>query len=185
MSDSLPLVYLARHGQTAWTISGQHTGVTDLPLTSKGEAEAVWLRTRLDGMKFAAVLTSPLRRAVTTCELAGFGAVAAIEADLREWNYGAYEGRTSAEITLNAPTGNFSETVVRKESRPTRSELGPTESCFGSGQSRETRSSSRAGTFFECSLRAGSVSSRGQGDFSFSALPVSVLWGTSTIVPSQ
>src|SRR5262249_46956147 len=103
MSDSLPLVYLARHGQTAWTISGQHTGVTDLPLTSKGEAEAVWLRTRLDGMKFAAVLTSPLRRAVTTCELAGFGAVAASNADRSERNYGAYERRSSDAIHAERP----------------------------------------------------------------------------------
>jgi broad specificity phosphatase PhoE len=103
MSDSLPVVYLARHGETAWTISRQHTGVTDLPLTSQGEAEAVRLRKRLEGMKFAAVLTSPLRRAVRTSELAGFGAVAEIEPDLREWNYGAYEGRTSAEIHAERP----------------------------------------------------------------------------------
>jgi len=103
MSDSLPLVYLARHGETAWTISRQHTGATDLPLTSQGEAEAVRLRKRLEGMKFAAVLTSPLQRAVRTCELADFGAVAEIEPDLREWNYGAYEGRTSAEIHAERP----------------------------------------------------------------------------------
>jgi broad specificity phosphatase PhoE len=103
MSDSLPVVYLARHGETAWTISRQHTGVTDLPLTSQGEAEAVGLRTRLERMKFAAVLTSPLQRAVRTCELAGFGALAEIEPDLREWNYGAYEGRTSAEIHAERP----------------------------------------------------------------------------------
>jgi len=103
MSDALPVVYLARHGETAWTISRQHTGVTDLPLTAQGEAEAVRLRQRLDGMKFAAVLTSPLQRAVRTCELAGFGAAAEIEPDLREWNYGAYEGRTSAEIHTERP----------------------------------------------------------------------------------
>jgi len=103
MSDSLPVVYLARHGETAWTISRQHTGVTDLPLTSQGEAEAVGLRTRLERMKFAAVLTSPLQRAVRTCELAGFSALAEIEPDLREWNYGAYEGRTSAEIHAERP----------------------------------------------------------------------------------
>src|SRR5947207_13253277 len=94
MSDALPLVYLARHGETAWTISRQHTGVTDLPLTAQGEAEAVRLRERLESMKFAAVLTSPLQRAVRTCELAGFGAAAEIEPDLREWNSGAYERRT-------------------------------------------------------------------------------------------
>jgi len=103
MSDALPVVYLARHGETAWTISRQHTGATDLPLTPQGEAEALRLKQRLEGMKFAAVLTSPLQRAVRTCELAGFGAAAEIEPDLREWNYGAYEGRTSAEIHAERP----------------------------------------------------------------------------------
>lgn len=98
MSDALPLTYLARHGETAWTISRQHTGRTDLPLTEQGEAEARGLGTRLEGLKFRAVLTSPLQRAHRTCELAGFGSGAIIEPDLMEWNYGAYEGRTSAEI---------------------------------------------------------------------------------------
>jgi broad specificity phosphatase PhoE len=98
MSDALAVVYLARHGETAWTISHQHTGRTDLPLTPQGEAEAGRLRQRLEGLTFAAVLTSPLRRAVRTCELAGFGPAAAIEAELFEWNYGEYEGRTSADI---------------------------------------------------------------------------------------
>ena len=103
MTDVLPVVYLARHGETAWTISHQHTGRTDLPLTPQGEAEATRLGQRLQGMTFAAVLTSPLRRAVRTCELAGFGSAAEIEADLVEWNYGAYEGRTSAEIHAERP----------------------------------------------------------------------------------
>jgi len=103
MSDSLPVVYLARHGETAWTISRQHTGATDLPLTAQGEAEAVRLRQRLEGLKFAAVLASPLQRAVRTCELAGFGTAAEIEPDLREWDYGAYEGQTSAEIHAERP----------------------------------------------------------------------------------
>jgi broad specificity phosphatase PhoE len=98
MSEALPVVYLARHGQTAWTISRQHTGVTDLSLTEPGEAEAIRLGERLEGLKFAAVLTSPLQRAVRTCELAGFGSLAEVEPDLREWNYGAYEGRTTADI---------------------------------------------------------------------------------------
>jgi broad specificity phosphatase PhoE len=71
MSDALPIVFLARHGETAWTLSGQHTGVTDLPLTARGEAEAVRLGERLEGLTFAAVLTSPLQRAVRTCDLAG------------------------------------------------------------------------------------------------------------------
>jgi broad specificity phosphatase PhoE len=98
MSDALPVVYLARHGQTAWTISRQHTGVTDLPLTAEGEAEAVRLGERLEGLNLAAVLTSPLQRAIRTCQLAGFGPRAEVEPDLREWNYGAYEGRTTADI---------------------------------------------------------------------------------------
>ncbi len=103
MSDTLPVVYLARHGGTAWTVSHQHTGVTDLPLTPEGEAEARRLRGRLGGLTFAAVRTSPLRRAVRTCELAGFGSAAEIDADLVEWNYGAYEGRTSAHIHAERP----------------------------------------------------------------------------------
>src|SRR6185295_7326673 len=92
VSEPLPLTYLARHGETAWTISRQHTGMTDLPLTARGEAEVFGLRDRLHGLTFTAVLTSPLQRAARTCELAGFGSVAEVEADLREWNYGAYEG---------------------------------------------------------------------------------------------
>ncbi len=103
MSDALPVVYLARHGETAWTISRQHTGVTDLPLTAQGDAEAVRLGEWLEGLRFTAVLTSPLRRAVRTCELAGFGSMAEVEPDLMEWNYGTYEGRTSADIHAERP----------------------------------------------------------------------------------
>jgi broad specificity phosphatase PhoE len=103
MSGTLPVVYLARHGETAWTISHQHTSVTDLPLTTQGEVEAEQLGQRLKGLSFASVLTSPLQRAVRTCELAGFGSAAEIEPDLMEWNYGAYEGRTSAEIHAERP----------------------------------------------------------------------------------
>ncbi|OLC11059.1 MAG: histidine phosphatase family protein [Deltaproteobacteria bacterium 13_1_20CM_2_69_21] len=103
MSGALPVVYLARHGETAWTISHQHTGRTDLPLTMGGEAEAVRLGERLQGMSFAAVFTSPLQRAVRTCELAGYRSVAEVEPDLLEWNYGAYEGRTSDEIYAERP----------------------------------------------------------------------------------
>src|SRR5262245_37511870 len=98
MSDALPLTYLARHGETAWTVSRQHTGRTDIPLTAHGEAEARRLGERLDGLKFSAVLTSPLQRARRTSELSGFGSAAVVEPDLLEWNYGEYEGRTSAEI---------------------------------------------------------------------------------------
>ena len=103
MSDALPVVYLARHGETAWTISRQHTGVTDLPLTARGEVEAGQLGERLEGLPLAGVLTSPLQRAVRTCELAGFGSAAEVEPDLLEWNYGTYEGRTSADIRTERP----------------------------------------------------------------------------------
>jgi probable phosphoglycerate mutase len=103
MSDALPLTYLARHGETAWTISRQHTGTTDLPLTAQGEAEALGLAERLQRLTFAAVLTSPLQRAIRTCELAGFGPMAKVEPDLIEWNYGAYEGRTSADVHRERP----------------------------------------------------------------------------------
>jgi len=103
MSEQLPTVYLARHGETAWSISGQHTGLTDLPLTERGERNARRLGKRLDGLTFAQVLTSPLQRTVRTCELAGFGKVAQVEPDLLEWNYGDYEGRRSVEIHAERP----------------------------------------------------------------------------------
>ena len=103
MSEVFPIVYLARHGETAWTISGQYTGLTDLPLTERGERNARRLGERLRGLSFAKVFTSPLQRAKRTCELAGFGAVAEIDRDLVEWNYGDYEGRRSAEIHREHP----------------------------------------------------------------------------------
>jgi broad specificity phosphatase PhoE len=103
MSEALPVVYLARHGETAWSLSGQHTGRTDLPLTERGERNARALGERLRGMTFAKVLTSPLQRAVRTCDLAGFGAVAKIDPDLVEWDYGQYEGRRTAEIHAKGP----------------------------------------------------------------------------------
>jgi broad specificity phosphatase PhoE len=103
MKETLPVVYVARHGDTAWTISGQHTGLTDLPLIQSGEINATRLGERLKGMKFAKVFTSPLQRASRTCELAGFGAVAETDPDLVEWNYGQYEGRRSAEILAERP----------------------------------------------------------------------------------
>lgn len=102
-NQQLPLAYLARHGETVWTISGQHTGLTDLPLTERGERNAHRLGERLTGLTFACVFTSPLRRASQTCELAGFGSVAAVDKDLVEWNYGAYEGKTSEEIHQQRP----------------------------------------------------------------------------------
>ena len=103
MSDALPLITIVRHGETQWSRSGQHTGLTDLPLTPRGEDEARLLGTRLEGESFARVFTSPLQRARRTCELAGFGAAAAVNADLAEWNYGQYEGLRSSEILDKRP----------------------------------------------------------------------------------
>jgi broad specificity phosphatase PhoE len=99
----LPLIYLARHGETAWSLTGQHTGRTDLPLTESGERNARRLRDRLSGLTFAKVFTSPLQRARRTCELAGFGSVAEIVHALVEWDYGDYEGRRSVEIHAERP----------------------------------------------------------------------------------
>jgi broad specificity phosphatase PhoE len=103
MSQIFPIVYLARHGETAWTITGQHTGRTDLPLTERGEEMARRLGERLNGSTFAKVFTSACRRAVQTCNLAGFGAVAEIDRDLVEWDYGEYEGRLSVDILAERP----------------------------------------------------------------------------------
>lgn len=103
MNEVLPVVYIARHGNTAWTHTGQHTGLSDLPLTPDGERNAVRLGERLKGMKFARVFTSPLQRASRTCELAGFGARAEVDHNLVEWDYGDYEGLTSAQILEKHP----------------------------------------------------------------------------------
>jgi len=103
MPSTFPLVYLARHGETAWSISGQHTGTTDLALTKQGEANARRLVERLQGLTFGLVLVSPLQRARRTCELAGFGTVAKIDPELVEWNYGEYEGRRTKEIRTERP----------------------------------------------------------------------------------
>src|SRR5882757_9525704 len=98
MTDTLPLLYVARHGENAWSLSGQHTGLTDLPLTKRGELNACNLAERLKGLTFAKVFTSPLQRAVRTCELAGFGNQAEVDRGLLEWDYGQYEGRRTADI---------------------------------------------------------------------------------------
>lgn len=103
MSEILPVTFLARHGETEWSLSGQHTGLTDKPLTERGEQVARGLGTRLQGLAFAKVFTSPLQRAARTCALAGFGAVAEIDRDLVEWDYGDFEGLTTREIQLRRP----------------------------------------------------------------------------------
>ena len=103
MNGKPPIIYLARHGETAWSLSGQHTGLTDLPLTERGERNARHLGERLGGLTFAEVLVSPLQRVVRTCELAGFGEVGVIARDLLEWDYGDYEGRRTSETHKERP----------------------------------------------------------------------------------
>src|SRR6516162_7361249 len=107
MENELPIIYLARHGETAWSLSGQHTGLTDLPLTESGERNARKLGHRLKGLVLAKVFTSPLQRARQTCELAGYGLVAEIDPDLVEWNYGEYEGRRGVDIRAERPDWNL------------------------------------------------------------------------------
>jgi broad specificity phosphatase PhoE len=103
MNETLPQFYLVRHGETAWSISGQHTGRTDIPLTARGEHAAQGLRARLQGLSFAKVFTSPLQRARQTAELAGFGESAEADPDLMEWDYGDYEGRRTVDIRAEHP----------------------------------------------------------------------------------
>ena len=100
---AVPVVYAVRHGETEWSLSGQHTGITDLPMTERGERDAARLAERLRGLNFAQVFTSPLRRARRTCELAGFGEGAEILPDAIEWNYGDYEGVRTVEIQRERP----------------------------------------------------------------------------------
>jgi broad specificity phosphatase PhoE len=103
MSSDLPKLYLARHGDTAWTDSHQHTGRTDLPLNARGEEHARLLGERLRGFSFVRVFTSPLQRASRTCELAGFGVGAEVDPDLTEWDYGRFEGKRTSDVLKEWP----------------------------------------------------------------------------------
>ena len=96
-------VILIRHGETEWSLSGQHTGSTDIPLTARGEQAARGLAPLLAASPFSLVLCSPLQRARRTCELAGLAGQSRLEPDLAEWNYGAYEGLTTAQIQARRP----------------------------------------------------------------------------------
>ena len=117
-------LWLIRHGETEWSLSGAHTGRTDLPLTAKGRERAATVKRYLAGRPFALVLTSPLQRASETCRIAGYGDAAQIEPNLCEWDYGAYEGRTTADIrkerpdwdlwTMGFPGGETIEQVARR-----------------------------------------------------------------------
>jgi broad specificity phosphatase PhoE len=100
-------IFLFRHGETAWSKSGQHTGRTDLPLNELGEQEAQALAEWLGTTKFNRVFTSPRQRARRTCELAGLGSMAEIEPDLAEWDYGDYEGLRTVEILKSRPDWNL------------------------------------------------------------------------------
>jgi broad specificity phosphatase PhoE len=106
MPSMVPRLYLVRHGETAWSLSGQHTGRTDIPLTEQGEQDARKLAAGLHTVRFSRVFTSPLQRARRTCELAGVGEVAEIEPDLTEWDYGDYEGLRPVDIRKRRPDWN-------------------------------------------------------------------------------
>jgi probable phosphoglycerate mutase len=99
----IPDVYLVRHGETEWSLSGQHTGLTDLPLTADGEEQARRLRARLNPVSFAKVFSSPLQRALRTAELSGYGSENELDHDLIEWNYGDYEGKKREWILARRP----------------------------------------------------------------------------------
>jgi broad specificity phosphatase PhoE len=103
----LPRLFLIRHGETEWSLSGRHTGRTDIALTERGEEDAKGLGARLREFAFSAVFTSPSLRARRTCELAGLAAAVEIDSDLSEWDYGDYEGLTSAEILEARPNWNL------------------------------------------------------------------------------
>jgi broad specificity phosphatase PhoE len=107
LKNELPIVYPARHGETAWTLSGQHTWLSDLPLTEHGQRTARRLGEHLQGLTFAKVFTSLLQRARQPCELAGFGQVVEIDPDRVEWDHGEYEGRRGAEIRAERPDWNL------------------------------------------------------------------------------
>lgn len=107
MSTKFPQIVLVRHGETEWSLSGRHTGRSDIPLTENGELAAKTLAARLPALDFAAVYTSPYQRARKTCDLAGFGSHAAIDNNLAEWDYGRYEGITTKDIQAEAPGWNI------------------------------------------------------------------------------
>ena len=126
MSEPLPAIYLARHGETAWSLSGQHTGVTDLPLTERGESNARRLGERLKGLSFAKVFTSPLQRAARTCELAGFGAGLKSIATCMNGTTASMKAAARPRSLRSDLVGNFSVTAAPEENHPIKLARGPT-----------------------------------------------------------
>ncbi|MGE5710763.1 MAG: histidine phosphatase family protein [Nitrospira sp.] len=148
MSDNLPVMYLARHGETIWSLSDQHTGPTDLPLTEHGECAARRIGEYLKGLMVAVVWTNPLQRAARTYELAGFRAVAEVDRDLTKWDYGQYEGLRTAEIRAERPNwGLFVDGCPGGES-PGQVSGGLTVSDVAYGRFRGTRCGLRASILF-------------------------------------
>ena len=138
MSEQLPVVYLARHGETAWSLSGQHTGQTALPLTERRERNARALGALLRGLVFAKVWTRRLQRAARTCELAGFGAAAEIDLTLSNGSTANMRGFARPRSTRSARIGNCSATAVPEASRRTRSAPAPIASWAGCAPSTAT-----------------------------------------------
>src|SRR5499425_3785623 len=163
-------VYLVRHGETEWSLSGQHTGVTDISLTEKGRAAARSLQPLLAQESFELVLTSPLGRARETCELAGLGDHGVVEADLMEWNYGEYEGLTPQQIHARRPKWMIFATAAPVANHRGKSPSEPTASSPRRTQQRETWHCSRMATFSACSWRVGLASRHAPASISCSAL---------------
>lgn len=109
MDKGLPRIYIVRHGQTLWSLQGKHTGNTDIPLTKKGEEQAGYLKKYLSSKNFVSVLSSPLQRSLRTCEIAGYKNICEVRNELKEWNYGDYEGIKTSEIKDKRPSWNLFE----------------------------------------------------------------------------